>query len=366
MESKRKQIDLTTGSITRSIFVLAWPAVGTMFLQTAFSIADAFWVGKLGAVSMAAVISSTFMIWIIFSLSSVISTGVVAMVSRFIGAKDKASASYVSGQAIFFSILSSLALSSVGILTAKQVFLLMGTEPGVTQLGVVYLRITYAGTIFFFLIDTIGALFRASGDTKTPLRVAMLSISLNIILDPILIFGWLGFPELGTAGAAIATFISQGLGTLLYFILLKRRSLLFEVKIQPKLDFSTIFRLIKIGIPTSISGILFCVVYLFINKITALFGTEAIAALGIGNRMESVSYLTCFGLSIAASTLVGQNLGAKKPQRSEEAAWSTVRIAVFVTGFISLMFLLFPRHIASFPIAVNINCHAARHKTAII
>jgi len=348
MAKQKNQIDLTTENIRKSIFQLAWPAVGTMFLETAFSIADAFWVGRLGAVSMAAVISSTFMIWIIYSLASVISTGVVAMVSRFLGAKDKAAASYVSEQAIFFSILSSLVLSFVGILTAKQVFLLMGTEPEVTGLGVTYLQIVYAGTIFFFLIDTIGAVFRASGDTKTPLRVAAFSIGLNIIIDPILIFGWLGFPEMGTAGAALATFISQGLGALLYFVLLKRRSLLFGVKVQPKLDFSTVFRLIKIGIPTSISGILFCVVYLFINKITALFGTEAIAALGIGNRMESISYLTCFGLSIAASTLVGQNLGAKKPQRSEEAAWTTVRIAAFVTGIISLAFLLFPKYIASF------------------
>ncbi len=317
-------------------------------METAFSIADAFWVGKLGAVSMAAVISSTFMIWIIYSLSSVISTGVVAMVSRFVGAKDEDSASYVSEQAIFFSILSALALSSFGILTAKQVFLLMGTEPEVTKLGVIYLRIIYAGTIFFFLIDTFGAIFRASGDTRTPLRVAAFSLGLNIILDPVLIFGWLGFPELGTTGAALATFISQGIGAFIYFVLLMRKSLRFEVKLKPKLDLSMIFRLIKIGIPTSVSGILFCMVYLFINKITALFGTEAIAALGIGNRMESVSYLTCFGLSIAASTLVGQNLGAKKPQRSEEAAWTTVRIAVFVTGFISLMFLLFPKYIASF------------------
>lgn len=358
MVRQKKQIDLTTEKITRSIFFLAWPVVATMFLQTTFAIADAFWVGKLGAVSLAAVISSAFMIWIIYSLSSVISTGVVAMVSRFVGAKDEASASYVSEQAIFFSVLSALALSSVGILTAKQVFLLMGTEPEVTNLGAIYLRITYAGTIFFFLIDTFGAVFRASGDTKTPLRVALFTVGLNIILDPILIFGWLGFPELGTTGAALATFISQGIGTLIFFVLLKRKSLKFQLRLKPKLDFSMIFRLIKIGIPTSVSGILFSVVYLFINKITASFGTEAIAALGIGNRVESVSYLTCFGFSIASSTLVGQNLGAKKPQRAEKSAWTTVGIVVLITGFISLMFLAFPKYISSFfisdPKVINI------------
>jgi putative MATE family efflux protein len=346
----QKPLDLTTGNITRNIFSLAWPAVATMFLETAFALADAFWVGKLGAVAMASVISSQFIIWIIYSLMSVISTGVVAMVARYVGAKDEEKAVYVSQQAVFFSILVALTLTLVGIASAEGVFILMGTEPQVTHWGSRYLRITYLAATFFFLIDVFGAIFRASGDTKTPMRVVMAAIGLNIILDPFLIFGWGPFPRWGTDGAALATFLGQGLGALLYFILIKKGKLRFKIDLKPKVnfDFSIIKRIVRIGLPTSISGIIFSIVYVFINKITALFGTESIAALGIGNRLESVSYLTCFGFSIAAATLVGQNLGAKKPERAAQSAWRTVWIVSGITGIISLIFLSFPKTISSF------------------
>jgi len=336
-ETKTKP-DLTTGSITRSIFYLAGPAVATMFLETAFSIADIFWVGKLGAVSLAAVISSTFLIWIIYSLVGAISIGVTALVARFIGAKQPDQAAYSARQAYLFSILF-----------AKWAFILMGTAPDVTHLGVRYLRIIFAGAISFFILDVLAAIFRASGDTKTPMLVIMASLGLNIVLDPILIFGWGPFPRMGTDGAALASIFSQGVAGVLFILLIIRGKLAFKFSLLPKLDldFSMVWRILRVGIPASSAWILFSIVYLFINKIVALFGTEAIAALGIGNRMESVSFLTCFGLSIAASTLVGQNLGAGKPERSAQAAWQTAGIAVLVTGFVAIMFFTFPRQIAS-------------------
>ena len=136
-------IDLTTGSITKNILKLAWPVIGSMLMQTFMIIADAFWVGKLGAVALAAVISSTFVIWIIYSLISTISVGVVAMISRFVGAKDKKQAAYISRQAYLFSIFSSLALMIIGVLSAPYVFVLMGTEQQVSQLGTIYLRIIF-------------------------------------------------------------------------------------------------------------------------------------------------------------------------------------------------------------------------------
>lgn len=353
-----RAMDLTSGSITKSIFYLAGPAVTTMFLETAFSLANIFWVGKLGAVSLAAVISSTILIWINYSLAGTISVGVTALVARSAGAKDFKQAGSVSRQAYIFSILFALTLSVLGILFSKLAFLLMGTAPDVTHLGVRYLRIIFSGAVFFFLIDVLGATFRASGDTKTPMLVTMGSVGLNIILDPFLIFGWGPFPRLGTDGAALASIISQGLGSCLFGLLIVRGKLGFKFSLLPtptggrltkfNLDFSIIWRILRIGIPASTAGILFSLVYLFINKIVALFGTEAIAALGIGNRMESVSFLTCFGFSIAASTLVGQNLGAGKPERSSRCAWQTAKITVLITGLVSIMFFTFPRQIASF------------------
>ncbi len=342
--------DLTSGSITRSIFYLAGPAVATMFLETAFSIADIYWVGKLGAVSLAAVISSAFLIWIIYSLVGAISVGVVAMVARFVGARRPDQAIFVSREAYVFSLLFAFGVTILGLLFAKWVFILMGTAPDVTHLGIRYLRIIFAGAVTFFLIDVFSAIFRASGDTKTPMVVIGASLGLNIVLDPLLIFGLGPFPRLETDGAALASVFSQGVGSLFFMFLIIRGKLGFKFSLLPKLkiDFSTVWRILRIGIPASSAWILFSVVYLFINKIVALFGTEAIAALGVGNRMESISFLTCMGFSVAASTLVGQNLGAGKPERSAQSAWQTAGIGVLITGFVGIMFFVFPKQIASF------------------
>jgi putative MATE family efflux protein len=342
--------DLTTGSITKSIFYLAIPVVATMFLETAFSIADIFWVGKLGAVSMAAVISSAFLIWIIWSLVGAISVGVTALVARFIGAKQPDQAAYSARQSFLFAIFLALTISVTGILFTKWPFILMGTEPEVTHLGIRYLRIIFIGAVFFFLIDVFSAIFRAAGDTKTPLLVIGGSLALNIVLDPLLIFGVGPFPRMETDGAALASIISQAVGSILFILLIVRGKLGFKFSLLPKLnlDLSMVWRILRIGIPASSAWILFSVVYLFLNKIVALFGTEAIAALGIGNRMESLSFHACMGFSIAAATLVGQNLGAGKPERSSQAAWQSAGFAVLITGFVAIVFFVFPKQIASF------------------
>jgi Na+-driven multidrug efflux pump len=372
---EQKRLDLTEGPITQTIFRLAWPVIISMFVETARGMANMFWVGKLGAVDLAAVVSATFLIWFIYVLSDVISVGTVALVARYIGAKEEDKAGYVARQAYLFAIVSSLFLASLMILVGgKYAFSLMGTEPEVTHLGLNFLRIVFAGTPFLFLIETFGACFRGSGDTKTPMKVLLVSLSLNIALDPLLIFGIGPFPRMGTNGAALATFLSQGTGAVIYMFLIIRGKLRFKFSLLPKLnsqgsppdghpqkgaglnpsgrfaglDFSIVQRILKIGLPLSASGILFILVYIFLNKVTATFGTEAIAALGIGNRMESISYLTCFGFSQAASALVGQNLGAKKPERAERCAWRTVHIVVLITGLVSVMFLVFPKWIASF------------------
>jgi len=348
---EQKGLDLTEGPITRTIFRLAWPVIISMFVETARGMANMFWVGKLGAVNLAAVVSATFLIWLTYVLSDVISVGTVALVARYIGAKDEDHAAYVARQAYLFAIISSLILAILMILVGgKYAFDLMGTEPEVTHLGLNFLRIVFLGTPFLFLIETFGACFRGSGDTKTPMKVLLVSLSLNIALDPLLIFGIGPFPRMGTSGAALATFISQGTAAVIYGFLITRGRLRFKLSLLPRfnLDFSVVQKILKIGLPLSASGILFIVVYIFLNKVTASFGTEAIAALGIGNRMESISFLTCFGFSQAASALVGQNLGAKKPERAEKCAWRTVHIVVLITGFVSVMFLVFPKWIASF------------------
>jgi putative MATE family efflux protein len=240
-------------------------------------------------------------------------------------------------------------MTVVGIGGADFMFSVMQTGPDVVRLGKSYLQIYFAFSTVLLMNELFSAIFRATGDTKTPLTISLTATMLNIILDPLLIFGIGPFPKMGVAGAATGAAISMVVGFVLYLYMIRRGKLTFKFnwagRFKP--DFRMIGQIVKIGLPLATAGIVFSVVYLFMNRITAGFGTEAVAALGIGNRCESLSYLVCFGFSIAVATLVGQNLGAGKPDRASRSTWYTVGITCGITLIISLGFLLFPTLIAS-------------------
>ncbi|MFH1701533.1 MAG: MATE family efflux transporter [Candidatus Zixiibacteriota bacterium] len=334
----------TEGSIISSIWRLGWPAVTSMLLHTLMTLTDTIWVGRLGPTEMAAVQSSIFTIWTVFSMLMIISTGVVAIISRAVGAGQTDEIGRIGRQSILFSIYVAIGYSIFGYIIAPHVFNFMDTETAVSQLGISYLRIFFIGVLFFFINDSISAIFRAIGDTRAPLYATTTAVLINIVLDPILIFGWLGIPALGTKGAAIATVVSAFCGTLLYLNMIRRGRLKYclNFRLFEKLDFGLAKAIIKIGSPPATAGMVFSVIYIFLNKIAAQFGTISIAALTVGNRMESLSYLICFGFSIAATTMVGQNLGAGKPYRAAKSAWMSVAICAGWTLFISILFLIFP------------------------
>ncbi len=338
------QLDLTSGPITATILRLAWPVVASMFLETAFNVANAFWMGHYSASAMAAVITSGFIIWLCFSLFAVVSTGTNAMMARFVGAGDRPMAARVGGQALIFGLGFSLVIAALGIAIRPLIFGLMGTAPDVTAQGMVYLLIIFGAVPLFAVCDVFAAMFRASGDTKTPMIVFACGTGLNMVLDPLLIFGYGPFPRWGVAGAGLATLINAALSLLLLLWFLKRRPVPFAptLKFEPNL----IWRIARIGIPASISGILFSVVYVFLTRITSAFGTEALAALGIGNRIESINYMTAFGFEVATATMVGQNLGAGRPERSERSAWRAAQLVALLTGATSWAMLLWSRQIA--------------------
>ena len=344
IKGRDNKIDLISGSIPTTILKLAWPVVATMFVHTAFLITDMIWVGRLGAAPMAAVISSTFFIWILFSLAEIITAGLVAVVSRHYGARKYDRASYTASQAIGFSLLLSVLITVIGCLFTPTFFKYVGTEPDVTAVGIEYLEIRFIGTIFVFLYEVGTAIFRSTGDTKTPMTLSIIAVGGNIILDPCLIFGLGPFPELGVAGAAIATVISMAGAVIGFAFYLFRGKLTLDLRFSDSMkpDLKLIWQMVKIGLPLSLNGILFSVVYIFINKITASFGTEAIAALGVGNRSEAFSYMICFGFAVAVSTIVGQNLGANRKDRAERAVWITVGITAVITAVMAAAFILIP------------------------
>ncbi len=342
-------INITEGSIPRQVIRLAWPAVSAMFLRTALTITDAIWVGRLGAEPMASVISSMFVIWILFSLFDIVWTGSVAVIARFYGARQFDTCSHAARQAVLIGVVGGFLIAIVGFLTARWTFEIMQTAAVVTDYGTTYLRIFFIGAVPLVLEELFAAMFRASGDTRTPLMISGAITALNIVLDPLLIFGIGPFPRLEVAGAAIATALAYFVGFLLYLWVIKRGRLTvkFRWTRDVRFDMSMIWQMIRIGSPLAAAGVIFSVVYLFMNRITATFGTEAVAALGIGNRCESLSYLGCFGFSIAVATLVGQNLGAGKPDRAAKSVWYALLFTGIFTAIISAGFLTIPRLISS-------------------
>lgn len=328
----------------KAIMRLAWPATISMILHTLFAVVDLIWVGRLGAAPIAAVISATFVLWIMYSLVSILSTGVVAMVSRFLGASQFDRAGSVAEETWRFSLLFAALIVVPGYLFREPIIAIMRLEPVVAQIASDYLGIYFLTSVFIVISEWAAALFRASGNTRIPLYVFSVGLVLNMGLDPLLIFGIGPFPRMETEGAAVATAISYGISTLLILGLLRGGRLPFPMKLTlvGHMDWRRIGRLVMIGVPISISGIVFSIVYLFINRITAGFGTETVATLGIGNRIESINYLVAYGFSLATATLVGQNLGAGNPDRAAEMTKKTIQLVSAFIGVTSIFFLIFP------------------------
>jgi putative MATE family efflux protein len=339
----RHDRDWTQGPILHNVFALAWPSVLSMMLMTAFSITDAFFLGQLGTVPLAAVISATFVVWMIFSALQVVTAGVTALVSRAIGEGRPDHAAYVANQAIWWGVAVAAAIAAVGYIITPAFFDIMATAPDVTHEGIIYLRIAFLGSVFLLLKEVFGAIFQASGDTRRPLIVNTMAVAFNVVLNPILIFGKLGFPRLETAGSAIATVSSFALASLAYALFVRRGALRIPLSLRPprKPDVMLFWRMVRIGLPLSVGDVIFCTVYLFLNKIVAGYGTFAVAALGIGNRLESLNYMVAHGFGIAAATLVGQNLGAGEPKRAARSAWYTVAVVSVWTGLVGLAFVVF-------------------------
>lgn len=342
-------INITEGSILRQVVRLAWPAVSAMFLRTALVITNAIWVGRMGSSEMAAVISSMFVIWLMFSMLDIVATGTVAVISRFYGARQLDRVSHTARQAVVLGIFGSIILTVAGVTSSGLMFDIMGTPADVAALGKSYLLIMFWCASPLIMGELFNAMFRATGDTKTPLGISLTATALNIILDPLLIFGIGPFPKLGVSGAALGSALSVTIGLALYLFAIHRGRLTFKFGWSRafQIDYAMQGQIVKIGLPLATAGIVFSIVYLFMNRITAGFGTEAIAALGIGNRCESLSYLVCFGFSVAVATLVGQNLGAQKPDRAARSTWYTMGITVGITFIISLGFLLLPSQISA-------------------
>jgi len=346
----RKGRDLTEGNIIKNIWFLAFPTMVTSALQDLFNIVDMIYVGKLGPSAIASVAMCGILIGVANTVSIGIATGTVALVSRFFGAKDYDTADNVVIQTIFLAVFASIVIGIAGYFLALPLIHLLGAKGDVLDLGTIYLKIMAVGSFTMFLSFSLNAILRGAGDAVTPMKVLIFSTMLNIILDPLLIFGIWFFPKMGVAGSSLATVIARGIGMfILLNIFIKGRSY-FHIEFNDfKLDIRMMWRIIRIGFFGSLQALLRNISALILIRIVAFFGTFAVAAYGIGMRIRMATMMPGFGFAQASAVLVGQNLGAKKPQRAVKSAWLTVALYEIAMVFLAIViFTLAPFIVKAF------------------
>jgi putative MATE family efflux protein len=330
------------GPLRPAILRLALPAVGTTLFQVLFNITDTFWVGRtLGASALAAVSLASYTVWILVSLGELIGVGLTAVSARRHGERNPAAAARAAGTALWMAVGLGALVGVGGMLALAPIFHLMGARGEVAALAREFLVVQLIGAVLVYGYFVVTAAFRSGGDTRTPFVLLGASVLLNLILDPLMILGWGPVPALGVYGAALATVLTRGLSFLVGLVLLRRRGGI-------RLEFSLPVALTigRIGLPTMMTGVLFSVIYILLVRVVGSFGTAAIAALGVGHKIEGVSYMICVGFGLAAETLVGQNLGARLPQRARAAGWLTLRLAAIPTLCFAILFLTFPELLA--------------------
>ncbi len=334
---------MTSGKISKSVWILAWPMVIGNLLQNLFNIVDMIFVGRLGPNAIAAVAMSGIYMMVVWTFLAGVSMGTGAMVSRFYGAGDEEHTIDVIYQSLFLGVVIAVLLAVLGLFFAEPSLRLLGAAPDVVKLGVPYLKIVFLGSFTLILFFLVGSILRAIGDALTPMKVWSLATILNIILDPLLIFGIGPFPKMGVIGAATATITGQGIGMVISLWILFAGKSFIRVRLSGfHLHFDYIWRIIRIAIPGSVQGGVRSLAGLILMRIVAAYGTIAVAAYGIGLRVMLIVMMPGWALGSAAATLVGQNLGAGKPERAEKSAWISAGYYVLFVVVVGIFFVLFP------------------------
>ncbi|MEX2303483.1 MAG: MATE family efflux transporter [Bryobacterales bacterium] len=341
--------DYTSGELSRAVMLLAVPMVLELVMESTFGLVDAYFVGRLGADAVAAVGLTESLIILVFGVAMGLSMGTTAMVSRRIGEGDSEGACLAAGQAVLTAILIAAPIGVVGVLLAPRLLGWMGATPGVAQ-GWPYTAMLFGGSATIFLLFLNNAIFRGAGDAAIAMRALWISNLINIVLDPCLIFGWGPFPELGLVGAAVATTIGRGTGVVFQFWMLARHDGRVRIgRRHLRVDWDVMRRLWRVSISGMVQFLVATANWLGIMRIVALFGAPTLAAYTIALRLIHFAILPSWGMSNAAATLVGQNLGAGKPDRAERAVWVTGRYNFIFLAGISIVFWVFAESlIASF------------------
>jgi len=334
--------DYTTGSLNRAILLLAVPMVLEMVLESLFAVVDVFWVGRLGANAVATVGLTESMLSLVFAVGMGLSLSTTAMVARRIGEKDPEGAAVAAVQAITLGLILSVAIGVPCLVFAPHLLRLMGASPDIIAEGSGYTRICLGGSCAVLLLFLNNAIFRGAGDAAIAMRLLWVSNIINLILDPCLIFGVGPFPRLGVTGAALATFIGRSIGVLYQFYrLLHGTERIRILKSQIRVQYDVLLRLLRVSLTGILQFAIAHTSWIGLVRIVSIFGAAALAGYTIAIRVVIFVLLPSWGLSNAAATLVGQNLGAGHPERAEKAVWRTGLYNVAFLGVVGIFFIFF-------------------------
>src|SRR5690554_6712552 len=337
-----QKVNLTYGNISTTLTKLALPIMGTSFVQMTYNLTDMFWVGKLGSNSVAAVGTAGFFSWFSFSLILLSKIGAEVFVAQYLGKEDEEGAQSYARSAIHLNMILATIYGVFLLVMKHQLigFFNLG-DSEVIGLATGYLSIIAAGVLFSFINPVLTAIFNGSGNSRTPFLINLTGLVLNMILDPLFIYGIGPLKPMGVFGAAYATVFAQVIVTFIFmFIMATSKDSFFKINIFKKIDLSRIKYIIKLGIPVGIQNGLFSIIGMILARIISVYGPEAIAAQKLGSQIESISWMTASGYSTAISAFVGQNFGGKKYDRIMKGYFAGLRLMSFI-GIFAMILLYF-------------------------